>query len=126
MDSATATRKDVQEFLDTLKNWLIHLGGQVYFDTRPKNQEFMAAMEWTKPDAKKEWLIKLEADDYYQGPVSNESPGKNPVWVFGKRIENRLCYIKIFLLTRPNVYCISFHFAEHDMFLPLKGKTELI
>ena len=125
-DNNTAKKEEVKQFLDTLKIWLISFGGQVLYDTRPKNIEFMTAMEWTKPDQKKEWLLKLEPEDYFQGPVENENPRLSPVWIFGKRIEKKLCYIKIYLLKQPNVYCVSFHFAEYDMYLPLMDITEKI
>ena len=94
------------------------------YDKREKNEQFMVAMEWTRPDIKKEWLLKLEPEDYFEGPDDNENSRLEPVWKFGKRIEGHLCYIKIFFLPRNNVYCVSFHFAEHDMFLPLKKKLE--
>ena len=100
------------------------LGGCVIYDQRPKNLQFMVDMEWHKPEKKKEWLLKLTPEDYFEGPLDNESPGLEPVWVFGKRVEGRLCYIKVFLIPVNNVYCISFHFAEYDMYLPLKGVTE--
>lgn len=123
-DNNLATIEEVRQFLDTLKIWLTSFGGQVLYDNRPKNLEFMFAMEWTSPDQKKEWLLKLEPEDYFEGPNDNENPKLNPVWVFGKRIDKKLCYIKIYLLRQPNVYCISFHFAEFDMYLPFKNKTE--
>ena len=109
-----------------MRTWLTLMGGQVLYDTRGKNEQFMAEMEWTKPDKKKEWLLKLVPEDYFEGPDPNESPGLNPLWKFGKRIEGHLCYIKVFLIPKNNVYCISFHFAEHDMYLPLKKITETI
>ena len=115
--------EEVRQFLNTLKNWLQYFGGQVIYDTRQKNVDFMTLMEWTKPDQKKEWLMKLEPEDYFEGPEVNDSPNLNPVWVFGKRIEGKLCYIKVFLMNQPNVYCISFHLAEHDMYLPFKNIT---
>ena len=124
MGCGTATYKEVKDFLDQMKARLTLLGGQVLYDTREKNEQFMAAMEWTKADKKREWLLKLEPEDYYKGPTPNEMPSMNPVWQFGKRIEGRLCYIKIYLVPINNVYCISFHLAEFDMYLPLKGETE--
>ena len=126
MGKNETTREQVQQFLDTLKNWLKYFGGQVLYDTRQKNMDFMTEMEWTSPDRKKEWLLKLELEDYFEGPTPNDSPRLDDVWVFGKRIKGKLCYIKVYLLKRPNIYCISFHFAEHDMFLPFKDYTEKI
>lgn len=96
------------------------------YDKRDKNEQFMADMEWDKPDKKREWLLKLEPEDYFEGPDPNEQSGLKPVWKFGKRIEGHLCYIKIFLIPQNNVYCISFHFAEYDMRLPLKNIIEKI
>lgn len=70
--------------------------------------------------------MRLVPEDYFEGPDPNETPGGSPVWKFGKRIDGYLCYIKVFLIPRSNVYCISFHFAEHDMYLPLRKITERI
>lgn len=126
MGKTTATYEEVKQFLDQMKTWLTTFGGYVVYDVREKNEQFMADMDWTKPDKKKEWLLKLTPEDYFMGPDPNETPGRNDIWQFGKRIENRLCYIKIYLLQKPNVYCISFHLAEHDMRLPLKNTTETI
>lgn len=118
--------EDVKKFLDQLKSRLSIMGGTILCDNRDKNVQFMTEMNWVGVKEKKEWLLKLEPNDYYEGPKPNEKPGLEPYWVFGKRIEGKLCYIKVFLYKKPNVYCISFHFAEHDMFLPLKGITETI
>lgn len=126
MANTSATYEDVRTFLSQMKTWLTLMGGHVIYDKRDKNEQFMADMEWNKPDKKREWLLKLEPEDYFEGPDPNELPGLNPVWKFGKRIGGRLCYIKIFLIPRNNVYCISFHFAEHDMRLPLKNMIETI
>lgn len=109
-----------------MQTWLSFFGGFVIYESRPKNEQFMVEMEWVSADKKREWLKKLEPEDYFEGPNENEKPGVSPVWIFGKRIEGRLCYIKIYLLPKPNVYCISFHFAEHDMYLPLKNTIERI
>ena len=126
MGNTAATYEEVKQFLDKMRAWLTILGGQVYYESRDKNDQFMAAMDWHKPDKKKEWLLKLEPEDYFEGPNDNEVKAQNPVWIFGKRIEGHLCYIKIFLIPVNNVYCISFHFAEHNMRFPLKGITETI
>lgn len=126
MGKTTATYEEVKQFLDQMKNWLTFFCGKVIYETRLKNSQFMAEMEWTSPDKKKEWLLMLEPADYFEGPDENEVPGLSPVWKFGKRIESKLCYIKIYMLSKPNVYCISFHLAEHDMFLPLKNIMEKI
>lgn len=126
MGNTTATYEDVRQFLNQMKTWLTLLGGRVILDNRDKNDQFMVSMDWHKLDTIKEWLLKLEPEDYYEGPDPNEMPGLNPVWKFGKRIEGHLCYIKVFLIPVNNVYCVSFHFAEHDMAFPLKKTIETI
>lgn len=125
MANTGATYQEVKDFLTKMKLCLTSLGGFVIYSKREKNDQFMAIMDWHKEDKKREYLLKLEAEDYYEGPDDNEISGFSPVWKFGKRIEGRLCYIKIFL-QKPNVICISFHLAEHDMYLPLKNVTERI
>lgn len=126
MGNTSATYEEVKQFLDQMKNWLTYFDGHVVYEIKPKNDQFMVDMDWYKPDKKKEWLLKLEPEDYFEGPDPNAKPALNDVWKFGKRIENRLCYIKIYLLPKPNIYCISFHLAERDMYLPLKKQTETI
>lgn len=124
MGKTTATYDEVKQFLSQMRTWLSLLGGHVILDKRDKNDQFMVFMDWYKLDTIKEWLLKLEPEDYYEGPDPNEVPGLNPIWKFGKRIEGHLCYIKVFLVPKYNVYCVSFHFAEYDMYLPLKNTTE--
>lgn len=59
MANTSATYDEVKGFLERMRTWLNLMGGQVLYDTRGKNEQFMAEMEWTKPDKKKEWLLKL-------------------------------------------------------------------
>lgn len=106
MANTSATRNEVNDFLTQMRLCLTKLNGYVIYNTQ-----------------KRDWLLRLEVDDYFEGPDINEQPGLNSIWKFGKRIEGHLCYIKIFL-QKPNVVCISFHLAEHDMYLPLKNITE--
>lgn len=126
MGNTTATYVEVKQFLDQMKNWLTFFGGFIVYDKKAKNEQFMVDMDWHSIYKLKEWILKLEPEDYFEGPDPNETPGRNDVWKFGKRIEGKLCYIKIYLLPKPNIYCISFHLAEYDMFLPLKDITETI
>ena len=123
MANTSATRNEVNDFLTQMRLCLTKLNGYVIYNTRDKNKQLMAVMDWYKEDQKRDWLLRLEVDDYFEGPDINEQPRLNSVWKFGKRIEGHLCYIQIFL-QKPNVVCISFHLAEHDMYLPLKNITE--
>lgn len=58
MAKTSATYDEVNEFLEKMRTWLTLMGGQVLYDTREKNEQFMAEMEWTQPDKKKEWIIE--------------------------------------------------------------------
>lgn len=126
MGNTTATYEEVKQFLDQMKTWLHFFNGQLLIDNKPKNEAFLSSLEWRKVETVKQWLLTLDPEDYFEGPDPNEKPRCNDVWKFGKRIEGHLCYIKVFLLSKPNVYCISFHIAEHDMWLPLKSIVERI
>lgn len=75
MANTSATYIEVKEFLDRMRTKLTLMGGQVLYDTRTKNKQFMLDMEWDRPDKKKEWLLKLVPIDYYEGPDTNEVPG---------------------------------------------------
>lgn len=121
--------KALESFLITLKNRLGLLGAEVIYDTgenRLKNKLFLEEMGWVGT-MRRDRLLLLEKEDYFQGPLPNDDKYGEDIWVFGKRFNGRLCYIKIYLLKPPNnVFCISFHFAEHDMYLPLRKITERI
>lgn len=122
MNKNDATREEIKAFLDLLQSRMRYLGSIVSYDPRDKNRDFLAAMEWRSAERDK-WLLQLVLDDYYEGPLPNSDEYGEDLWVFGKMIQNELCYIKIYFLKNPNIFCISFHFAEFDMYLPLPGVT---
>lgn len=122
MDKCDATREEIKAFLDLLQSRLRFLNGIVSYDPRSKNRDFLAEMEWHSAERDK-WVLQLIPEDYYQGPLPNADEYGEDLWVFGKMIQGQLCYIKVYFLKVPNVYCISFHFAEFDMFFPLTGET---
>lgn len=98
MANTSATYEEVKAFLDQMKTWLRFLNGKVFYEVKPKNTQFMADMEWTKESEKKEWLLKLKPEDYFEGPDPNERQGFNPVWKFGKRIEGKLCECLLYIV----------------------------
>lgn len=117
-----ATRQQVKAFLDLLQSRMQFTSSIVTYAPRPKNRDFLAAMEWCSAKRDK-WLLKLVPDDYSEGPEPNDDPYGEDYWVFGKVIQNELCYIKVYFLKSKNIFCVSFHFAEFDMSFPLSGKT---
>lgn len=122
MDKNDATREQVKAFLDLLQSRMRFLNSIVSYEPRDKNRDFLTAMEWHSAERDK-WLLQLVSEDYYQGPLPNDDEFGEDIWVFGKMIQEELCYIKVHFLKTKNVFCISFHFAEFDMYLPLQGRT---
>lgn len=122
MKKNDAKIEDVKAFLDSLQSRIHFLNGIVIYEPRDKNIDFLTAMEW-RPSDRDKWLMQLVPEDYYEGPYPNTDAFGDDVWVFGKLIKGQLCYIKIYFLESPNLYCISFHFAEFDMTFPLSGIT---
>ncbi|MDR8389903.1 hypothetical protein NC796_02055 [Aliifodinibius sp. S!AR15-10] len=112
-------RKAVQQFLkrfkQKVKTWRI-----VFLDDRSKNTQALLDLEIT-PKERKDILLKLEVEDYSEGPKPDEFDWGSNLWVFGKIVKNEEVYIKITLgkESKP-VICISFHIAEYEMNYPLK------
>jgi len=122
-DDIEEIRKKVIAFLDEIYVRLTYLNGQVFYsEEREKNHKFLVEAGW-QPSRRTQYILELTPDDYFEGPTKNELYDGSEVWVFGKVLEDMLCYIKIHLLAQRNVYCISFHLAEHSMKMPLTGKT---
>lgn len=122
MEKNDATREQVKAFLDLLQSRMKFTNSIVSYMPRDKNRDFLAAMEWRSAERDK-WLLQLVPEDYYQGPSPNDDEFGEDIWVFGKMIQEELCYIKVYFLKTKNIFCISFHFAEFDMYLPLQGST---
>lgn len=121
MDKNDATREQIKAFLDLLQSRMKFMNSIVFYESRNKNRDFLAAMEWYSAERDK-WLLQLVPEDYYQGPLPNDDEFGEDIWVFGKMIQGELCYIKVHFLKSKSIFCISFHFAEFDMYLPLQGR----
>ena len=74
MANTIATYEEVKQFLDQMKTRLVFLGGRIILDKKAKNEQFMVSMDWHSLDTIKDWLRKLEPEDYYEGPDPNENP----------------------------------------------------
>ena len=81
--------------------------------TRQKNVDTIAHLGLTLADVENE-ILSLSVDDFSEGPLRDKQvPGD--LWVFGKMIRGREVYIKLKLSgdeKRPDVFVLSFHFAE--------------
>lgn len=94
----------------------------VFFrDDSGKNAQALAELE-VRPTEREEILLKLDVEDYVEGPIEDNSYGKNSIWVFGREVKEREVVIKISMGKESKVNHISFHLAERPIFYPLKTK----
>jgi hypothetical protein len=72
-------------------------------------------------DSVKEYIKNLTLRDYCEGPKKDENGiFSGEVWVFGKKINNILFYIKLKIKDNQLLCCLSFHDAEYNMIFPFK------
>ncbi len=58
--------------------------------------------------------MKLEVNDYVEGPKEDILNKIEDMWVFGKVVRGHDVYIKISMgISNSSAICISFHIAEH-------------
>ena len=113
-------RDCVQRFLNEFKA-LAKIYG-IYFIDREKNDKALFELDLSRWRRNEE-LLSLTVDEYVSGPSRNLIPGMNgDVWVFGKSVYGKECYIKICINTivsrngyRRSCICISFHVAEFPL-----------
>ena len=115
-------RKEVEQFLKEIKEKIRFF--DVVFRPRDKNLDALAELDLT-PLKRKEYLMNLQAENYYSGPNQDTYDVSKPdYYEFGIQIKGKEIYIKISrgLINKP-VDCMSFHIAEHPMKYPLKKQT---
>lgn len=65
-------------------------------------------------------LLELRAEEYSESVLDKDD--SNPLWlhVFGKKINNKLIYIKFKIRSSENkqIVCVSFHYAKNNMSFP--------
>jgi len=66
------------------------------------------------------WLISLQASDYLESLKDNLNPCSPPFYVFINEIQQRQVYIKIKVrvLSKKQMFCISFHFVRYPITNP--------
>src|SRR4030042_7043444 len=114
---ASDKRASVKSFLTTAKH-AISRGSDAaprcfLSTTRQKNLDAIGQLGLTLADVQDE-ILSLSVDDFSEGPLKDKHvPGD--LWVFGKMIRGKEVYIKLRLSgdeKRPNVFVVSFPFAE--------------
>ena len=81
---------------------------------RQKNKDTLSRLGLTWQDAKDE-IYELEPKHYYQGPSTDrDHPSSDKFWVFKKRVEGEVLYIKFKVLYQEDgrVKLVSFHIDE--------------
>ena len=112
------SRDDVEFFLNDFKTKMKIWG--IVFYGRDKNLQALADLEISGLD-RNAILLKLEVEDYSQGPIEDVNNGPS-LWVFGCIINRKEVYIKITMgRFGSETICISFHLAEHPMDYPFKN-----
>lgn len=103
----------IQQFLQKAR-----IFGIVFRDDRGKNIKTLLELEIT-PKYRQDVIMKLQADDYVDGPIKDTLNKLGEMWAFGKDVKGRGVYIKISKgLNNNGAICISFHIAEY----PIKYK----
>jgi len=116
-----ATQQEVKQFLQEFKIKM-DIYGILFRDERvsKKNTKALLSLD-ILPNTRKEIVLNLVEEDYYQGPLDDVLFGISSLWVFGKEFKGKELYIKISLGTENNkVICISFHEAEYSITYPFK------
>ncbi|MDD2387389.1 MAG: toxin [Bacteroidales bacterium] len=116
-----ATRNEVEKYLTDLKQ-KIKFFGILIWDDRSKNRQALLDLE-ISPSQRKDEILKLQPENYMQGPIDEKMHGILPMWVFGTMIKGKEVYIKVSMgVENSQAVCISFHVAEFEMSYPLKTK----
>jgi hypothetical protein len=72
---------------------------------------------FTQLDVQNE-ILRLDSNNYVEGPQPDDKGRPGKVWVFGKVIEHEEIYIKLKMGITGQPTCISFHIAEKPMNYP--------
>ncbi len=124
--SLFSTRNDVQNFLDKVYTTLQNdadftlIKNRKEEKTNPKytTEACMLELEYDNDDVINE-IRSLSIKHYYKTHFDDKQRGTTPLFVFIKEIQKKQVYIKIRLKEREDdkkVICISFHFAEHEVY----------
>ncbi len=88
--------------------------GKFQFIPRRKNMRTLAQLGLTVQDAKDE-IYSLTPAHYHSGPmIDRDRPASDHLWVFKKRVEGEILYIKFKILYQQDgsVKVLSFHMDE--------------
>lgn len=104
---------EIQRILSDLRTAL-DAGKYEPVRNRQKNKNTLARLGLTWQDAKDE-IYDLEPQHYFQGPSTDRDyPSSDKFWVFKKRVEGEVLYIKFKVVYQEDgrVKLVSFHIDE--------------
>lgn len=110
---------EISEFLSQVSN-ILNEPNSFQLIPRRKNLDAIYRMGLSI-DSVKEYIRNLTIKDYCEGPEEDDNinfPGQ--IWVFGKKIDGVLFYIKLKIKKNQLLCCLSFHDAEYKMNFPFK------
>jgi len=69
-------------------------------------------------------LLELSIDEYSETIVDRDNDNPPLLFVFGKKINGKLVYIKLKIREsgRRRIVCVSFHYAKRNMIFPYVGR----
>ena len=107
-----ATSTAIQKILKDLRSAIDQ--GKIYVYPRLKYKTTIARLGLTSQDVEDE-IYTLTEQHYHKGPmVDRDYPASDHLWVFKKRIEGEMIYIKFLVAYQQDgtVEVISFHLDE--------------
>ncbi len=115
-----ALRSEVESFLAAFHT-KVKVFGIIFRDDRAKNRNALFDLDISGLE-RSEVIKNIEADDYSEGPITDELNNGTEMWVFGKDINGIEVYIKITMGgINGRTVCISFHRADYPMKYPFKS-----
>ena len=125
------SKRDVGTFINVLRelvnNERFDIDSDFIFINSSKNEEdYQYSTRFTLLDLEYDAydvldkLLELRVEEYSESVLDKDN--NDPLWlhVFGKKINNRLIYLKLKIRSSGNkqIVCVSFHYAKNNMSFP--------
>lgn len=127
---ATVSKREVQAFINELRGIIcdesFNLSDFIFITAAKDDKDFCFSTKYTLLDLEfdaydvLDILSDLKVEEYSETVFDKDN--NDPLWlqVFGKRIKNKLVYIKLKIRKTGNkqIVCVSFHYAKNNMSFP--------
>ena len=109
----------VDNFISKLEK-ILNKPGSFQLIPRKKNLDAIYKMGLSI-DTVKEYIKNLTRENYCEGPKKDENDNfSGKVWIFGKKIDGVIFYIKLKIKKDSLLCCLSFHDAKYNMKFPFR------